>query len=294
MSLKGLRGAWINQFAQPNSSVFTQRANRVDYVVVKYGLAFYEGLARSIAKPWVAERMAEDGAGDQNAPSRAPKYGRQLGEQANQPGCIAAIINLEEADGGWHNDNGTGTRALIDAYHSICSKPLYASLDTRGARPDSAYQQVCAQFCQGVMPMLYPAAFQQSVPKSIEAVLTNLVDQRWAGKEIIPTIQTYGTIGAPEVQTLSNLLGVLFAGQKVAGINAYTLGHASQQQWDAFINNSGWVNAPAPVMPQPGVSMSEALLALRVRWLEQWTQIALRGNVGEAEALANYWKMLVS
>lgn len=286
--LKGKRGTWLNQYARPSAALFVERAADVDYVVIKYGMTDYERLAQQHGIPWLGERMGESGAGSQNGPSEAARYAQELANQANQPGCIGAVINLEEADGGWHTDNGTGTRRLISDFRAKApGKPLFASLDTRGSRPNSPYQRACAELCDGVMPMVYPGAFGQSAPTAFAAAITPLVRQRWGEKDIIPTYQTYSP---PPVDVPDQMRVVqrLYDEGVIDGANSYTLGHATEAQWRdslAFV-----VSAPQPAKPVPDVVA--ALIQLREAWVKGWHAIEQRGTVGEAAAYAQFWEGL--
>lgn len=282
--IKHRRGAWVNQYAQPPSERFLARARQVDYVIIKYGLQQYERLAHAHQVPWLAERMGESATGDQSGPSQAVRYGRELAAQAMQPGCVGAVINLEEADGGWHLDDGAATRRLIEAFRANApGRPLFASLDTRGNRPRSPYQRVCAELCEGVMPMVYPQAFGQPAAVAFAAAINPLMRDAWAGKEIHATYQAYGSADVPaQVAELSRLdiAGI------IQGANAYTLGHATDAQWSA-----GLTYVPAPAQPAPPApDVPGALRALRTLWVDGWHTIEQRGTVAEAAAFAEFWR----
>lgn len=285
--LKNKHGAWINQYAMPSDKVFSERAIEVDYVVIKYAMVRYERLAQGIGKAWVAERMAESGAGSQNGPARAREFANELANQALQKGCIAAVINLEEADGGWHRDGGAATNLLIDTFKSRTGNmPLFASIDTRGNRPNYPYQQVCAQRCEGVMPMVYPGEFKLSANASFQSSLTPLMRQRWLGKEIIPTYQLHSTFDyVDEMRVIQRLYNEGI----IQGANSYTLGHASGDQWRVCktLNLSG-VQVPNPPVPD----VSGGLIAVRELWKKQWSAIAERGTLEEANALVEFWNKL--
>lgn len=286
------RGAWLNQYAVPSDEFFLARAKEVDYVVIKYGFQHFEKLCFRNEIPWLAELMAEDFPGDQKAWLEPLKYAIRLAAQAVQPGCVGAVLNLEEADGGWHLDrDGLATRTLIAEFRKYApNMPLYASLDTRGNRPNYAYQQACAELCDGVMPMVYPQAFGQSATQALLATITPLVQGKWRGKAIIPTLQTYGPIEVASVQALGNICNLMNQAGYCAGVNAYTLGHASAGQWEAFLDSSDWADGLTPVTePDP----REALITLGGVWKRQWTEIAERGTVEEAVALADMWRRLV-
>jgi hypothetical protein len=286
-NLKGKRGSWINQFAQPSHQLFIQRGKQVDYVVIKYGMATYEVTALQFGIPWLAERMGESGVGAQNGPAHAAQYAQELAAQANQPGCIGAVLNLEEADGGWHTDEGWSTITLIKEFQRLApGAPLFASLDTRGNRPNYPYQRACAALCDGVMPMVYPKAFGLSASASFASAITPLLRERWAGKDILPTYQTYDGADVPsQVAELDRLYSI----GHIAGANSYTLGHASGQQWQQSL-------AFAPVAPPPppatAPDLRAALVAMRTLWVNGWHAIEQSGTVGEAVAFADFWKRL--
>lgn len=280
------RGTWLNQFALPSHQVFANRGRQVDYVIIKYGYAAYEETARQFNIPWVAERMAESGAGSQNGPALWQQYATELANQTNQPGCIAAVINLEEADGGWHTDDGWATIKLVKRFRDLApGKPIFASLDTRGSRPNYPYQRAAASMCDGVMPMTYPGAFLTTAAVAFNATITPLVRERWAGKDIIPTYQTYGGADVPsQMVEVSNryIIGI------IAGANSYTLGHATDTQWSESL-----AFAPASAQPPPpSPDVAAALVAIRKLWVDGWTAIAERGTVPEAVALAGFWQSL--
>jgi len=254
--------------------------------VIKYGLVKYQETAFQFSIPWVAERMAESGAGSQDGPSQWKKYATELANQANQPGCIAGVINLEEADGGWHNDDGVATLQLVNEFRRLApGKPIFASLDTRGNRPNSPYQRAAAAMCDGVMPMTYPTAFGTSAAVAFAATVNPLVRQKWAGKEIIPTYQTYdGADVASQVAELNRL----YSTGVIVGANGYTLGHATNAQWVASL---AFVPAP-PQPPAPAPDVAAALVAIRKLWVDGWKAIAERGTVRESISLAEFWKNL--
>ena len=277
------RGTWINQYAQPSAPLFLDRVKDVDYVIIKWGLSFYEQLARQSSKPWLAEIMGDSGVGSQNGPANAVLFATRLANQANQPGCVGAVINLEEADGGWHTDTGAATRLLITTFRRLApGKPLFSSLDTRGNRPDYAYQRVCAELCEGVMPMVYPQAFEQTAERAFASAINALMLQKWAGKEIIPTFQTYGPT---DVSAQTTVLRCLHTAGVIVGANSYTLGHATQDQWLQSLTF-------LPKVVPPPADLAAGLIALRQAWVKGWHQIEQHGNVGEAVAYAAYWQRL--
>jgi len=280
------RGAWINQYSQPSHAVFLNRARQVDYVVIHYGLAAYEESARQFGVMWGAERMGESGVGSQDGPSHAVQYATELAAQANQ-GAAFAVINLEEADGGWHADDGWATLKLVNTFRQLApGKPLFASLDTRGSRPNSPYQRAAASLCDGVMPMVYPKAFGQSAPLAFASAITPLVRSRWTGKEIHPTYQTYDNADVPsQMAEVSRL----YAEGIINGANSYTLGHATEAQWLQSLTFNPVATQPVPRAPD----VQGALIALRKLWVEGWHTIEQNGTAGEATAFADFWQRVL-
>lgn len=288
-ALKGKHGSWINQFALPSTETYLARARQVDYVVIKYGQAKYEKLSHENGLSWVAERMGESGVGSQNGPAFAKIYATQLANQAKQPGCIAAVINLEEADGGWHTDNGDGTNTLIGVFRALApGVPLFASLDTRGNRPNYPYQRVCAEKCDGVMPMVYPGAFGLPASTAFASALTPLMYSRWSGKEVIATYQTYKPPNY-NVWDEVHVVQDLWNKGKIVGANSYTLGHASLEEWNASLQ----LHLQHQQVPLPPPPLNEALLQIRKMWEAQWKAIAERGTYEEAVALTQFWKKIL-
>lgn len=294
--LANKRGTWINQFALPAPDLFVARGKQVDYVMIKYGHPDYEKLAFDAGIPWLAERMGESGVGSQNGPANAQQYANELADQAMQPGCVGAVINLEEGDGGWHTDDGSATRGLVETFKSRCPLlPLFASIDTRGNRPNYPYQQVLAELCDGVMPEVYPGAFGLPATASFATSLTPLMLMKWNGKDVLPTFQTYSP---PDVSVLDEVseLTSLYNQHKIQGANSYTMGHATDDQWAASLGfKPALMPAPMPPPPAPVLSAEviTALVALRKAWVAQWTAIADHGTALEAAALADYWRKLV-
>ena len=301
--LYGKRGTWVNQFAQPTLEEFDAGMRPMEYVVLKWGLngagiggpnsGVYERQAASLGKDWLAERMAESGEGSQDGPRHAALYAEQLANQANQPGCVGAVINLEEGDGGWHLDNGDGTRLLINTFRTKApGKPLFASLDTRGNRPNLPYQRICAGLCDGVMPMVYHAAFQQSPATAFAVAITPLMRERWAGKDIIATYQTYDVRKELPIQTdvMAQVaeLRSLYARGIIHGANSYTMGHATPAQWAASL-----AFEPKPhVITSPKPDVAAALAEIRKLWLEGTHQVEQKGTIQELAAWSRFWEKL--
>ena len=274
---KGKRGAWLNQYALPELQTFSERAAQVAYVILKYGFPQYERLAYNGKVPWLAEIYPYD-----NDPAR---YANLLADQAGQPGCVGAVVNMEYGSdhtvAHWDTDGGARTTLFINTFHDRSTLPLFASIDTRGNRPTMPYQKVLATRCEGVMPMIYPQEFGQSVDAAFQAAITPAMLAAWKGKLIIPTIQTYNNISVADVVRQTQL------GNTFDGVTAYTIGHATAEEWNAFI--SELASEPTHFA---GTDVASALASLRVKWLETMGQLALKGTPDEVAAFASYWKGL--
>jgi hypothetical protein len=133
----------------------------------------------------------------------------------------------------------------------------------------------------------YPGAFGLPSDRSFASALTPLLRSRWAGKDILPTIQTYSP---PDVDVLSEVdcLTYIYATGAIAGANTYTLGHATDEQWAAWL-----LFKPGPQSVPLPPDIAAALIAIREAWVVQWTAIANHGNFAEAAALVAYWAKLV-
>lgn len=76
--------------------------------------------------------------------------------------------------------------------------------------------------------MIYPKAFNQTPEEAFTASLNS--GQSFKGLPIYPTIQTYDTIGLEAVkQQLTEVHK-----RALPGCQAYTLGHATNEEWEAF------------------------------------------------------------
>lgn len=290
MNIIGSKGGWVNQYAQPSDQMFNDRTGgSIAYVIIKYGLSQYELAANSRQVPWLGERMGEAGAGIV-AIDQWERFATELAQQCGQPGCIGGVINLEESDGGWNTDDGTATLQLIRKFRELRpDKPLFAALDTRGTRPAYPYQQACATLCDGVMPMVYPKAFGQSPREAVAASLTTALREAWAGKPIIPAIQTYDGIGGPLVEATM----VELSGAGVSGISAYTLGHATEEEWGTFRRITVMYKDQIPAQQPPaGATTTDTralLIEARMKYLEVLDKLAF-GTPDELLSFALFWK----
>jgi hypothetical protein len=149
-------------------------------------------------------------------------------------GAEFAIINAEHE---WEQpDSGEQMRQLCERFREQSPAELYASVDTRGRRMLMPYQQVLSRYITGWMPMIYPKAFRPSMPPgSVTQAFIDCVDVRdFAGKPVLPTIQTYDSIGVAAVT--SQIARCFERGFK--GYQAYTIGHATDAEWAVIVNDA--------------------------------------------------------
>lgn len=228
--LRGLKGAYLNNYAVPTAGAFVDRIKQVDYVVIKYGMGDFEKLATHASVPWLAEIYPYRPSAKDN--------GSELALQAKQPGCVGAVVNFESGTSpgvaDWDSDDGSATRDFVTSFRAQApGVPLYVSIDTRGYRPTMAYQRVLLELADGVFPMVFPKEFQQGVPLAIASVMPGCAGWWQARKPAIVTFQGYNGIGVADVV---DQVRELAADPRVDGVNIYTIGHASDAEWDAFIN----------------------------------------------------------
>ena len=110
---------------------------------------------------------------------------------------------------------------------------LYACVDTRGARTSLPYQRVLAAHIAGWMPMVYPAAFEQSARDAFAAAL-DVRAMREAPLPVLPAIQTYGGAGTQLVA--EQLAEVRRRG--LPGYQAYTIAHATGDEWAVIVRDA--------------------------------------------------------
>lgn len=289
--LRGKKGAWLNNYALPDDATFSERASQIDYVIIKYGLAEYEKLASEAGVPWLAEIYPYRPTAQQD--------GVKLAQQAAQPGCVGAVVNMESGTGpgvaNWETDNGSDTQLFTDTFKVHApGVPLYACIDTRGNRGAFEYQVRLAKACDGVMPMWYPKTFKQSPADALKAVLPTPVRSQWAGKPIIVAAQTYDAIGADAVREQIRVARWC----KLDGITAYTLGHASQPEWDAFVKepfvqtNPVLLTIVPTAMVLPPTPDVAALTALRDLWVKAMTRLAEKGTPAEVQSFLDFWNSM--
>ena len=213
------RWAWVNQYANIGANKLSRRSKQVSGIIIKYGLSDKRDTIQSAGVPWAVEHYCY--------PSTTSRQGIELA-QWYDAGAEFVVINAEIE---WAVEPAQKMRDLINTIRSHSSRgnvPLFASVDTRGVRTTQPYQEVLSGEIVGWMPMIYPKAFGQSPQDAFRASLGT--GQRFAGKPVYPTIQTYDNIGAVPVVKQN----VETAARDLPGNQAYTISHATDEEWEAY------------------------------------------------------------
>ncbi len=224
MALAAGRWAWWNQYGTAPLALCVQRAQaaRLRGVIVKWGYreardAFVRG---GIA--WATERYVY--------PDQPEVEARRLAEDI-AAGARFAVINAEVE---WEPLDAEPVRRLIAEFRRLQpAAELYASVDTRGSRTTLPYQRVLAEHIAGWLPMIYPGAFGQPVREAFAAAL-DVPAMRAATLPVLPTIQTYGGIGASIVR--EQIEEVRRRG--LPGYQAYTIAHATDEEWSELVRDA--------------------------------------------------------
>ena len=113
-------------------------------------------------------------------------------------GAAFAIANCEPNDGGGWGDPGADAaiRRLVDAFRRRHARvPLYVCADLRRGRSLDApvVREAARGGIDAWMPMVYPAAFRQSVRGAFDAAYPGATYLGLPGE---PVIQAYGGVGA--------------------------------------------------------------------------------------------------
>jgi len=223
------RGAWWNQYAPLDGQALIDRIQqaRLDFMIIKAGYVDIEQTVGQAGIRWGTERYAY--------PSQ-PDLEAQYLCDAVRRGAEFIVINAEIE---WQNRSDAAVapmkRLIAQIREQVGDIELYASVDARGGRTDMAYQRVLAAAITGWMPMIYPEEFY---PDSFAAELhvpqafADSFDagQRFDGLPVLPTIQTSRGIGAEAI-----VLEIAECERRgLRGYQAYTIGHATDDEWLAF------------------------------------------------------------
>lgn len=230
MALAEGRWAWWNQYGSVPLPTCVRRAReaRLRGVIVKWGYPEARDAFASAGIAWATERYVY--------PDQPDLEARRLAEDI-AAGARFAVINAEVE---WEPLGPEPMRRLVAEFRRLQpSVELYASVDTRGVRMSLPYQRVLADHIAGWMPMIYPAAFEQTVRDAFAAALDGNdpsanSGQRFGGKPVLPTIQTYGGVG-PEM-VAEQIAEVRRRGLR--GYQAYTIAHATDAEWSVLVREA--------------------------------------------------------
>jgi len=213
-------GAWINQYATLPDAKLVARAQQCDFVIVKYGQWREFDLLKRAGVRLGIERYCY--------PGQAFTEGQMLAEGIGR-GAEFAVVNAEVE---WEfNGADVPMRQLItELRRQHPSVEVYGCTDTRSYRFARPYQRVLAELATGWMPMIYPKEFQQT---AAAAFASSLGGKDFGGKPVLPAIQTYNGAGAALVT--AQVEEAVRRG--LPGCQAYTIGHATDAEWAAFIAN---------------------------------------------------------
>jgi hypothetical protein len=222
MKAEGL-WAWWNQYGTLDKEDVLRRAKDVAGVIVKHGYWQIFDALREAGVRVAVERYAY--------PQNATEEGEKLAEGIAR-GAEFAVINAEVE---WEGLGAAEMTTLINRFRERApGVEIYASTDTRGNRTTLPYQQVLGQHVAAWMPMVYPTAFRPSRPPgSVASAFHDCLDsgQDWQNKPVLPTVQAYGGIGPAAVREEAEEVEE----RKLGGCQIYTIGHATGDEWTAFI-----------------------------------------------------------
>ena len=221
MALATGRWAWWNQYGSVPLATCVRRARaaRVRGVIVKWGYREARDAFVGAGIPWATERYVY--------PDQPEAEARRLAEDV-AAGARFAVINAEVE---WEALGPEPMERLIAEFRRLQpAAELYACVDTRAGRTALPYQRVLAGHVAGVMPMVYPGAFGQSVRDAFAAALDGVAFT----KPVLPAIQTYGGVGAAVVR--AQIEEVRRRG--LAGYQAYTIAHATDDEWSELVRDA--------------------------------------------------------
>jgi hypothetical protein len=216
------RWAWWNQYGSVPIDTCVRRAldARLDGVIVKWGYPQAREAFAGAGVPCATERYVYPGQPELEAQRLAQDIGR---------GARFAVINAEIE---WEPLGQEPMQRLLAEFRRLQpSTELYACVDTRGNRTALPYQRVLAQHVAGWLPMVYPAAFEQSARDSFAAALDG---HNFAGKPVMPAVQTYGGVGPRLVA--EQIAEVHRRG--LPGYQPYTIAHATDDEWRVIVDDA--------------------------------------------------------
>jgi len=269
MPLAEGRWAWWNQYGSVPLATCVRRAQeaRLRGVIVKQGYPEARDAFARAGVAWAVERYAY--------PDQPEAEARRLADEIARGARFAVI----DAEAEWESASGGGPepmQRLIAEFRRLQpNAELYGCVDTRGGRTALPYQRVLAKHVAGWMPMVYPKAFNQSVRAAFAAALDGVA----FAAPVMPAIQTYGAVGPALVA--EQIAEVRRRG--LAGYQAYTIAHATDEEWAAIAraaeeDNMEAIDALRRLHAVAGLFLQAAAFALRgeplpddlrgqIRWL---------------------------
>jgi hypothetical protein len=215
------RWAWWNHYGTVPLPVCVERARQVAGVIVKSGYTEAFTAFRAAHVRVATERYVY--------PTRPLEDARALAADLAYADFVVIDAELE-----WEQLDGAAMHTLCNELKRLApGVEIYANLDTRGDRMTRPYARALLEHATGVMPMIYPLAFYDTRPTGyVAAAFRDCLEdgQNFAGKPVLPTIQTYAAIG--HADTGRQVDEVVRRGLR--GCQAYTISHATSAEWAAF------------------------------------------------------------
>ena len=216
--------AWWNQYGSVPLSKCLERAKDVRGVIVKAGWWHEFDEFRAVGPVAIERYVYPD-----NVPNEIVMLCAGLDR-----GAEFAVINAEAEWEGF-----TTEEPMMQLVNGIRARnpgaELYASIDSRGNRTRTPCLRALIRECTGVMPEVYPKAFRPSMPPGAvpAAFVDSIAAKDFQGKPLLPTLQTYDGIGA--IAVTEQIAQCERPGYQ--GWQAYTIAHATDAEWAAFIAN---------------------------------------------------------
>lgn len=267
--------AWWNQYGHESIEMCVQRVKAAGLagVIVKYGYPQIHTAFAEAGIPWATERYTY--------PYQPTVEATWLAEDVAR-GAQFAVINAEKE---WENQPAGPMQQLIDRFRELQPHAeLYASVDTRGNRTNLPYQQVLGENIVAWMPMVYPLAFYKHRPMGyVASAFRDCLDGKsFQGKPVLPTIQTYHDIGVGAVeQEMAEV-----AQRGLPGCQAYTVGHATGAEWQAF---SDAIPEEDEMTPEEKAKLNEAHVLATANKAHLNELVSIVGSLGERIVGTENW-----
>ncbi len=259
----------------PNEVIRRARLARTDALIIKYGDPAFERAITAAGIPWGVERFTYA--------AQAAREADMLAD-AVDAGASFAVANCEPNDGGGWSDPGADNaiRTLIDAFRARHPRtPLHICADLRRARSlDTPFVREAARDgIDGWMPMVYPKAFGQSVPRAFDAAYPGAT---YLNLPCAPVLQTYDNPGPAHItQQIAEART-----RGATSISIYVIETATEAELKAVATSKTITSAPSTPTPQPLVD-SAMLQATRHAYLRGAIAILDHGTPSELRALAD-------